>query len=118
MAPYQCNQAVLQAPKAFKQLELRLGRVLTRVLWLICSVVFTLHIFACMFHFAALLSTSEGTWVESSGIVDASSTVDLYAPCSCCFNGIHAGTEAQRQNVVAASEEIQEHVQNCLAIST
>ena len=97
MAPCQCDQAALQAPKVFKQLELRLGRVLTRVLWLICSVVFTLHIFACMFHFAALLSTSEGTWVESSGIVDASSTVDLYAPCSCCFIGIHGGRGSEAE---------------------
>ena len=73
----------MQAPKALKQLELRIGRVLTRVLWLVCSVVFILHISACIFHFSALLSSSKTTWVDSSGIVDASSIVDLCAfPCS------------------------------------
>eukprot|EP00892_Ulva_mutabilis_P003879 jgi/Ulvmu1/1863/UM012_0019.1 len=69
---------VFKAPKALKQLELRLGRVLTRVLWLVCSVVFILHIFACIFHFSALVSNSETTWVDSSGIVDASNIIDLY----------------------------------------
>lgn len=70
--------AMVQAPKALKQLELRLGRVLTRVVWLVCSVVFILHVFACIFHFSALVSNSETTWVDSSGIVDANSIVDLY----------------------------------------
>lgn len=63
-----------------KQLEDRVGRVIVRIVSLACTVVFILHIFACVFHYVALLDERSSTWVELSGIVNEDSTWDRCAP--------------------------------------
>ena len=70
---------VLQAPALMKHLEEKLGVMLVRICSLIFMVVFILHIFACCFHFVALLDENSESWVEASGIVDPSSLVDRCA---------------------------------------
>lgn len=62
-------------------MEARIGRVFTRVAGLALVVVGILHAFACIFHFVAVLNTETTTWIEASGIVDASSTMDRCEPC-------------------------------------
>lgn len=42
-------------------------------------VFFTLHIFACMFHYITLLD-DRNSWVEASGIVNEGSQIDRCAP--------------------------------------
>eukprot|EP00892_Ulva_mutabilis_P001042 jgi/Ulvmu1/10939/UM007_0118.1 len=69
---------LLKAPTILKQLEERLGRVIVRIGSLTCTVIFILHIFACVFHYVALLDERNGTWVELSGIVDQNSKWDRY----------------------------------------
>lgn len=69
----------MQAPTILKQLEERLGRVIVRIVSLACTVVFILHVFACVFHYVALLDERNSTWVELSGIVNEDSKWDRCA---------------------------------------
>lgn len=72
----------MQAPTILKQLEERLGRVIVRIGSLTCTVIFILHIFACVFHYVALLDERNGTWVQLSGIVNQNSKWDRCAACT------------------------------------
>jgi hypothetical protein len=64
-----------------KHLEEKIGMMLVRIGSLTFMVIFILHIFACTFHYVAILNEQDLTWVEASGIVDSSSQLDRYAAC-------------------------------------
>lgn len=72
---------MLQAPSVIRHLEMRMGRVVVRIVSLVCVVVFILHLFACIFHSVALWNESTLSWVEASGIVNRNSLVDR-----CCLH--------------------------------
>lgn len=75
--------ADVQAPALMKHLEEKMGLMLVRICSLIFMVVFILHIFACCFHYVALLDENSESWVEASGIVDPSSISDRCDPARC-----------------------------------
>lgn len=81
----------VQAPTILKQLEERVGRVIVRIVSLACTVVFILHIFACVFHYVALLDERSSTWVELSGIVNQDSTWDRCAPVASISDAVVSG---------------------------
>lgn len=65
-----------QAPALMKHLEDKIGLMLVRIGSLIFMVIFILHIFACTFHYVAILNEHTESWIEASGIVDSSSQLD------------------------------------------
>jgi hypothetical protein len=62
-----------------KHLEETIGLMFVRICSLTFLVIFILHVFACAFHYVTLLEGDVESWVQASGIVDASSIVDRCA---------------------------------------
>ena len=78
-SPFTVTGTAPQARALRKVLD-TIGLMVVRICHLVFVIVFILHIFACAFHFVALLTESAGadTWVEASGLVDANSLMDRY----------------------------------------
>lgn len=72
------SDLMTQVPGLMKAVEATVGRVSSRISALILVVLFILHIFACLFHYVALVNVGSTTWIDASGIVDAQSTLDRY----------------------------------------
>ena len=79
-SPFTVTGAAPQARALRKVLEDTIGLMVVRICHLVFVIVFILHIFACAFHFVALLTepADADTWVEASGLVDANSLMDRY----------------------------------------
>lgn len=59
-----------------KRLEQTLGRSYVRIGASASMIVFILHVFACVFHYVAIMTESGSTWVQASGIVNSESIWD------------------------------------------
>ena len=81
----------MQAPLIMKRLEQTLGRSYVRIGASASLIVFILHMFACIFHYVAIVSTMGRTWIQASGIVDSESIWDRCDRCR-TFNGFNTIT--------------------------
>lgn len=72
----------MQAPVIMKRLEQTLGRSYVRIGASAFLIIFTLHVFACVFHFVAIVQSKDQTWIQASGIVNSESLWDRCAPPS------------------------------------
>lgn len=68
----------MQAPMIMKRLEQTLGRSYVRIGAAVSLMVFILHVFACVFHYVAIVASSGRTWIQASGIVNSKSIWDRW----------------------------------------
>eukprot|EP00892_Ulva_mutabilis_P011685 jgi/Ulvmu1/888/UM100_0043.1 len=69
---------LLKAPVIMKRLEQTLGRSYVRIGASASLIIFILHVFACVFHYVAIVSEMSSTWIQASGIVNSESIWDRY----------------------------------------